>query len=84
MNDAKLRILAEEAALRLDRDRCLGAINQLADALIEIVSQPWRRLDGEDGVDAMVCPSCMYGIALGSHAPGCAWLIAARALGVAK
>lgn len=56
---------------------------RLADAHIAILSAPWWCDSHEDGLEAMCCPHCTRGIGYGQHDDGCAWLIAARACGIA-
>lgn len=50
-----------------------------SEALVAIVGTPWARPDGQ----AARCPCCYWAIEMGVHADGCAWLTAARALGIA-
>lgn len=54
-----------------------------AEALIAIVGQPWRQECSQDGEEWSNCPHCLLDVEVNGHAPDCAWLIAARALGIA-
>jgi len=67
----------------VDNGYAIAAAEHYADALIAILAQPWWWDSHEEGVEAMCCPCCCRGIALGEHDEPCAWLIAARATGIA-
>ena len=57
---------------------------RLADAHLEILSLPWKRTYGFMGVPSFYCPCCGWSIREpDDHESHCAWLIAARACGVA-
>jgi hypothetical protein len=49
-----------------------------SDALLEILSRPWIPWDD----DSTICPHC-GSLSTGQHHDGCAFVVAARALGVA-
>jgi hypothetical protein len=60
------------------------AATRYADALIAIVGRPWHVSGWSD--DVLACPGCGWDeihIASVGHADDCAWLIAARATGIA-